>query len=62
MRIAETEEVNALPHTPSKMSVDSQGAERSGGYAAVRYPRTGSRHTENSEGEGGLIVNAQMCR
>jgi hypothetical protein len=39
MRIAETGEVNALPHTPSKMSVDSQGAERSGGYA-VRCPRT----------------------
>ena len=52
MRIAETGEVNALPHTPSKMSVDSQGAKRSGGYA-VRCPRTCSYHTENSEGEGG---------
>jgi hypothetical protein len=30
--------INTLPHTSSKKSAESQGSERSGGYA-VRYPR-----------------------
>jgi hypothetical protein len=38
MGIAETGEIDALPHTSSKKSVDSQGAER-GGHA-VRCPQT----------------------
>jgi hypothetical protein len=60
MRIAETGEINALPHTSSKMSVGSQGAERSGGYA-VRCPGHEAITQRTTRGRGS-IVNAQMCR
>jgi hypothetical protein len=58
MGIAETGEIDALPHTASKKSVDSQGAERSGHAVSARGHEA---VTQNNEGRG-LIVNAQMCR
>jgi hypothetical protein len=59
MRIAETGEMNALPHTSSKKSVDSQGAERSG--YAVKVP-AGMKPSRRTARGRGVIVNAQMCR
>lgn len=50
--------INTLPHTSSKKSVDSQGAERGGHAVSARGHEA---ITHNNEG-GGAIVNAQMCR
>ena len=51
--------INTLPHTSSKKSVDSLGAER-GGHA-VRCPLDMKPSHRTARGRG-VIVNAQMCR
>jgi hypothetical protein len=51
MRIAETREMDALPHTSSKKSVDSLGAERSG--HAVKVPAGMKPSHRIARGEGG---------
>ena len=60
MRIGETGEMDALPHTSSKKSVDSLGAKRGGHAVSARGHEAITHRT--ARGEGGVIVNAQMCR